>query len=76
MARYNGLQLTRKVGEQIIIGNDIIVTVTSFGRGKQSVSLNIHAPKNLRIDRMEIHEKRKASLDVDDVDDAGSGGLI
>ena len=76
MAHYSGLQLTRKVGEQIIIGDDIIITVTSFGRGKQSVSLNIHAPKDLRVDRMEIHQKRKHNELNVDTDDAGSGGLI
>ena len=76
MARYNGLQLTRKVGEQIIIAGEIIITVTSFSRGKESVSLNIHAPRHLRIDRMEIHEKRKHNeLDVD-ANDNGTEGMI
>ena len=71
-----GLQLTRKVGEKIIIGSDIMITVGEISRAKQSVSLDINAPRHLRIDRMEIHEKRKhAELDVD-MDDAGSGGLI
>ena len=70
----HGLNLSRNVGEQIVIGGDIIITVIKV-RGK-GVMLNINAPRDKRVDRMEIHERRNATLDADDVDDAGRGGLI
>jgi carbon storage regulator len=49
------LVLTRKPGEQIVIGEGIRVTVVSLGPGR--VKIGIEAPPNVRIDRQEIHEK-------------------
>jgi carbon storage regulator CsrA len=49
------LVLTRRPGEQIVIGNGIRVTVVSVGPGR--VKIGIEAPSNVRIDRAEIHEK-------------------
>jgi carbon storage regulator len=49
------LVLTRKPGEQIVIGNGIRVTVVSVGPGR--VKIGIEAPPNVRIDRSEIHER-------------------
>ena len=49
------LVLTRRPGEQIVIGNGIRVTVVSVGPGR--VKLGIEAPADVRIDRQEIHEK-------------------
>jgi len=49
------LVLTRKPGEQIVIGNGIRVTVVSVGPGR--VKIGIEAPPDVRIDRSEIHEK-------------------
>lgn len=49
------LVLTRRPGEQIVIGNGIRVTVVSVGPGR--VKLGIEAPADVRIDRKEIHEK-------------------
>jgi carbon storage regulator len=49
------LVLTRRAGEQIVIGNGIRVTVVSVGPGR--VKLGIEAPPEVRIDRQEIHEK-------------------
>ncbi|HJZ53652.1 MAG TPA: carbon storage regulator [Gemmataceae bacterium] len=49
------LVLTRRPGEQIVIGHGIRVTVVSVGPGR--VKIGVEAPSNIRIDRSEIHEK-------------------
>ena len=49
------LVLTRKPGEQLVIGNNIRVTIVSVGPGR--VKIGIEAPSDVRIDRQEIHEK-------------------
>jgi carbon storage regulator len=46
------LVLTRKIGESIIIGGGIKVTVTSIDGNK--VRLGIEAPPEVRIDREEV----------------------
>ena len=51
------LILTRKLGEQINIGDDITVTLLEI-RGTQ-VKLGIDAPKRIGIHRNEIYEKIK-----------------
>ena len=48
------LALTRKVGERIVIGNDIVVTVVSV-KG-DSVRVTVDAPKEVKIYRGEIHD--------------------
>ena len=49
------LVLTRRPGEQIVIGNNVRLTVVSVGPGR--VKIGIEAPPDVRIDRQEIHEK-------------------
>lgn len=49
------LVLTRRPGEQIVIGDNIRVTVVSLGPGR--VKIGIEAPPTVRIDRQEIHER-------------------
>ncbi len=58
------LVLTRKPGEQIVIGNNIRLTVVSVGPGR--VKVGIEAPPNVRVDRQEIFDKiqREHSDDV------------
>ena len=60
------LVLTRRPGEQIVIGDGIRVTVVSLGPGR--VKIGIEAPANVRIDRQEIHDKiqleKERSTDV------------
>lgn len=52
------LILTRKLGESVIIGDHKIkITVTEI-KGKQ-VKLAIDAPRDIRVDRAEIAERRK-----------------
>lgn len=57
------LVLTRRPGEQIVIGNGIRVTVVSVGPGR--VKIGIEAPANVRIDRQEIHERIQHEQSVD-----------
>ena len=56
------LVLTRRAGEQIVIDNNIRLTVVSVGPGR--VKLGIQAPPNVRVDRQEIHDKIELSSDV------------
>jgi carbon storage regulator len=50
------LSLTREVGEKIVIGHDIIVTVISVSANGR-VRLGIEAPKQIRIDREEVLDR-------------------
>ena len=52
------LVLTRKLGEEIVIDGDIIVTVVAVQGGK--VRLGIKAPSYVQVDRQEVHERRAA----------------
>jgi carbon storage regulator len=51
------LVLTRRIGEEIIIDNNIRVTIVSIDGGK--VRLGIAAPPEVRVDRQEVHERRR-----------------
>jgi len=46
------LVLGRKVGERILVGEDIVLTVVSAGR--DGVRIGIEAPREVRIHRAEI----------------------
>jgi carbon storage regulator len=50
------LVLTRRIGESIVIGNEVRVTVVSVKGDK--VRLGVTAPEDVRVDRQEIHERR------------------
>ena len=52
------LILTRKVGESIIIGEDITLTVLGVTRNRQ-IKLGIDAPGNVSVHREEIFLKIK-----------------
>ena len=49
------LILTRKLGEQITIGNDIVISLLEIKGGH--VKLGIEAPKGISIHRQEIYER-------------------
>jgi carbon storage regulator len=49
------LVLTRKVDEDVLIGDGIVVTVLSI-RGDQ-VRLGIAAPRDVRVDRSEVRDR-------------------
>lgn len=51
------LILTRRIGESLIIGDDINVTVLGV-RGNQ-VRLGFNAPQNVEVNREEIYLKKK-----------------
>ena len=50
------LVLSRKLGEEIVIAGNIRITVVSV-RGEQ-VRLGIEAPRNVAVDRQEVHDRR------------------
>lgn len=54
------LVLTRKTNEQIVIGDNIRITVVEVAPGR--VKIGITAPKSVTVDRAEIHEEKMAAL--------------
>jgi carbon storage regulator len=68
------LCLTRRCGEEIVIGDNIHVTVLSVKRGQ--VRLGISAPRSVTVDRQEVHERRREFVEAEGADSAGrDGGL-
>lgn len=62
------LALTRKIGERIIIGNNIAITIVDV-KG-ENIRIGIEAPKEIRVLRGEIYdaivaENKKAARPVD-----------
>jgi len=51
------LILTRRVGETVMIGNDVTVTVLGV-KGNQ-VRIGINAPKNVLVLREEVEDRNK-----------------
>ncbi len=51
------LILSRKAGEEIILGNDIVIKITEIS--KSTVKIGIQAPKETLILRGELKEKIK-----------------
>lgn len=52
------LVLKRKIGETVMIGDDIEITV--LGKEGDTVRLGIRAPRSVRVYRQEIYEEIKA----------------
>lgn len=52
------LILTRKIGESLLIGDEVEITVLSV-RGSQ-VKLGVKAPKEISVHREEIYQRIKA----------------
>ena len=55
------LILTRRVGETVMIGNDVTVTVLGV-KGNQ-VRVGVNAPKDVAVHREEIYERIKREED-------------
>jgi carbon storage regulator len=64
------LILTRRVGESLMIGDDVTVTVLGV-KGNQ-VRIGVNAPKEVAVHREEIYEKIRAEND-DEVPPAAGG---
>jgi carbon storage regulator len=52
------LILTRRIGEALVIGTD--VTVTVLGARGNHVQLGISAPKDVEVNRGEVHDRLQA----------------
>jgi carbon storage regulator len=54
------LVLTRRLGETIVIDGDISITVVAIQGDR--VRIGVTAPKDVTIDRQELHERRSEFL--------------
>lgn len=54
------LILTRRLGESIMIGDDIVVTI--FGIKGAQVRLGVTAPPDVAVDREEIRARKDAGM--------------
>jgi len=59
------LVLSRKVGDEIVINGNIRVTIVAV-KGDR-VRVGITAPKEVLVDRAEIHQKRQEWADTDTI---------
>ena len=57
------LILTRRVGETVMIGNEVTVTVLGV-KGNQ-VRIGVNAPKDVAVHREEIYERIRREEDTD-----------
>jgi carbon storage regulator len=57
------LILTRRIGETLMVGDDVTITVLGV-KGNQ-VRIGINAPKNLAVHREEIYDKIQREKDDD-----------
>lgn len=58
------LILTRKVGETVMVGDDVTLTVLGV-KGNQ-VRLGINAPRHIQVHREEIYQKIKEDQKLED----------
>jgi len=57
------LVLSRKIGESVIINENVRVTVVSVQGNK--VRLAIEAPRDVQVDRAEVHARRQEFVEVE-----------
>ena len=68
------LILTRRVGETVMIGNEVTVTVLGV-KGNQ-VRIGVNAPKDVAVHREEIYERIKREEDIDSRSGASSPKMV
>ena len=59
------LILTRKVGESLLIGDDVSITILNI-RGNQ-VKIGVQAPKDVSVHREEIYQRIQQTKDENKV---------
>lgn len=57
------LILTRKTGQTIVVGDDIKITVTEVNGNH--VKLGIDAPKDIVVNRQEVHDRMQTEMMID-----------
>lgn len=67
------LILTRRVGETLMIGDEVTVTVLGV-KGNQ-VRIGVNAPKDVSVHREEIYERIRREDHPDDAVGAGAEGF-
>src|SRR5262245_9891026 len=70
------LVLSRRVGERIVIGDDADIQITVVSIRGNHVRIGVTAPKSLRVDRLEIHQRivaQNAHVHVDEAEPALAG---
>lgn len=68
------LVLTRRVGESVVIGDDVVVTVLEVR--SDGVRLGIDAPRHIRVHRSEVLDAvREANARAVEADDAQGDAL-
>lgn len=50
------LCLSRKLNESIVVNGNVVITIVSIDRGK--IRLGFDAPRDVPIDRLEIHQDK------------------
>lgn len=65
------LVLTRRQGERINIGPDIVITVTEIDRGK--CRIGIEAPKGVQIWRSELNWENREGKQIDTPEKTNDG---
>ena len=61
------LVLSRAIGEVIMVGDDVEITVLDF-KGKENVRLGIKAPPHVPVHRKEVYEAiRRQSQDCEGI---------
>jgi len=73
------LILTRRVGETLMIGDDVTVTVLGVkGNQVNQVRIGINAPKDVSVHREEIYERirNEKAGNSDSVVETGTTGLM
>lgn len=73
------LVITRKAGERLLIGDDVVVTVVEV-RSDNSIRIGIDAPRSIRVLRQEIAEavaaENLAATSAKDGDGSELAGLL